>query len=78
MRTLEEEVEDNRWTMQRQERELQKKVDLLRSNHSKIESEMILKDKEVTTMRDEINIIRNQITEVITFSYFYTNNQFLR
>jgi len=78
MRTLEEEAEDNRWTMQKQERELQKKVDLLRSNHSKIESEMILKDKEVTTMRDEINIIRNQITEVITFSYFYINNQFFK
>jgi peptidoglycan hydrolase CwlO-like protein len=73
MRTLEEEVEDSRWTMQKQERELQKKVDLLRSDHSKIESEMILKDKEVTTMKDEINIIRKQITEVITFSYFDIN-----
>lgn len=65
MRALEQEVEDNRWAMQKQEKELQKEVDVQRSNHSKIESEMVLKDKEVTTIRGETDAIRNQITQVV-------------
>lgn len=67
MRTLEQEVEDSRWAMQKQEREVQKEVDALRSNHSKIESEMLLKDKEVTAIRNEIDAIRHEIAQVITF-----------
>lgn len=65
MRVLEQEVEDNRWAMQKQEKELQKEVDVQRSNHSKIESEMVLKDKEVTTIRGETDAVRNQITQVV-------------
>lgn len=65
MRKMEQEMEDNRCVMQKEERRLQKAVDMLRSNHSKIESEMVLKDKEVTEIRDETDAIRNQITQVI-------------
>lgn len=68
MRTLEREVEENRLAMQKKERESQKEVDLLRSNYSKIESEKILKEKEITEIRDEIANIRNQISQVNAFS----------
>ncbi|XP_050464674.1 DNA repair protein RAD50 [Cataglyphis hispanica] len=64
MRTLEREVEENRLAMQKKERESQKEVDLLRSNYSKIESEKILKEKEITEIRDEIVTIRNQIAQI--------------
>lgn len=68
MRALEREVEENRLAMQKKERESQKEVDLLRSNYSKIESEKILKEKEITEIRDEIATIRNQIAQVNVFS----------
>ncbi|XP_029680101.1 DNA repair protein RAD50 [Formica exsecta] len=64
MRALEREVEENRLAMQKKERESQKEVDLLRSNYSKIESEKILKEKEITEIRDEIATIRNQIAQI--------------
>ncbi|XP_024893942.1 DNA repair protein RAD50 [Temnothorax curvispinosus] len=64
MRTLEKQVEENRLTMQREEKELQKEVDKLRSNYSKIESEKVLKENEVTEIRDEIDAIRKQITQI--------------
>lgn len=67
-RMLEREVEENRVTMQEKEKESQKEVDLLRSNYSKIESEKILKEKEITEIRDEIATIRNQIAQVNAFS----------
>ncbi|XP_011173530.2 DNA repair protein RAD50 [Solenopsis invicta] len=64
MRMLEKEVEKNRLAMQSKEKELQKEVDTLRSNYSKIESEKILKEQDITEIRDEINAIRNQITQI--------------
>jgi len=66
MRVLEKQVEENRLTMQREEKELQGEVDTLLSNYSKIESEKVLKEKEITEIRDEIDAIRNQITQVST------------
>lgn len=68
MRALEREVEENRLAMQKKERESQKEVDLLRSNYSKIESEKILKEKEITEIRDDIATVRNQIAQVNVFS----------
>ncbi|XP_018314575.1 DNA repair protein RAD50 isoform X2 [Mycetomoellerius zeteki] len=64
MRALEKQVEENRLDMQREEKELQREVDMLRSNYSKIESEKILKEKEITDIRDEIDTIRNEITQI--------------
>ncbi|KYN15217.1 DNA repair protein RAD50 [Trachymyrmex cornetzi] len=64
MRALEKQVEENRLGMQREEKELQREVDMLRSNYSKIESEKILKEKEITDIRDEIDTIRNEITQI--------------
>lgn len=64
IRALEQEVEENRLAMQKKERESQKEVDTLRSNYSKIESEKILKEKEITEIRDEIVTIRNQIAQI--------------
>lgn len=65
---MEQEVEENRLAMQKKERELQKEVDILRSNYSKIESGKILKEKEITEIREEITTIRNQIAQVNAFS----------
>lgn len=67
MREIEREMEKNRIAMQKQEREVQNEVDTLRSNYSKIESEKVLKEKEVTEIREETAAIRNQITQVIHF-----------
>ncbi|KAG5322879.1 RAD50 protein, partial [Pseudoatta argentina] len=64
MRALEKQVEENRLDMQREEKELQREVDMLRTNYSKIESEKILKEKEITNIRDEIDTIRNEITQI--------------
>lgn len=64
MQELEKEMEDKRLAMQKDERELQKEIDDLRSSYSKIESEKVLKEKEVTEIRDENVTIRNQITQV--------------
>nr|XP_012221947.1 PREDICTED: DNA repair protein RAD50-like [Linepithema humile] len=64
MREVEREVEENRMIMLKQERELQKEVDVLRSNHSKIESEKVLKEKEATEIRDEIAVVRSQIAQI--------------
>lgn len=64
MRALEKQVEENRLTMQREEKELQKEVDVLRSNYSKIESEKAVKENDITEVRHEIDAIRNQITQV--------------
>ncbi|XP_011865246.1 PREDICTED: DNA repair protein RAD50-like, partial [Vollenhovia emeryi] len=64
MRALEKQVEQNRLTMQREEKELQTEVDKLRSNYSKIESEKVLKENEVSEIREEIDTIRNQITQI--------------
>lgn len=64
MQELDKEMEDKRLAMQKDERELQKEIDDLRSSYSKIESEKVLKEKEVTEIRDENVAIRNQITQV--------------
>ncbi|XP_011873097.1 PREDICTED: DNA repair protein RAD50-like, partial [Vollenhovia emeryi] len=64
MRALEKQVEQNRLTMQREEKELQTGVDKLRSNYSKIESEKVLKENEVSEIREEIDAIRNHITQI--------------
>ncbi|KMQ92902.1 dna repair protein rad50 [Lasius niger] len=64
IRAMEQEVEENRLAMQKKERELQKEVDILRSNYSKIESGKILKEKEITEIREEITTIRNQIAQI--------------
>lgn len=67
MQELAKEVEEKRMAMQKDERELQKEVDDLRSSYSKIESEKVLKEREVTEIRDENVAIRNQITQVIHY-----------
>jgi len=77
MRVLEKQVEENRLTMQREEKELQGEVDTLLSNYSKIESEKVLKEKEITEIRDEIDAIRNQITQVSTTLLKIRNIQFI-
>nr|XP_012218827.1 PREDICTED: DNA repair protein RAD50-like [Linepithema humile] len=64
MREFKREVEKNRAIMLKQERELQKEIDVLRTNYSKIESEKVLKEKAVTEITDEIAAIRNQITQI--------------
>lgn len=78
IRTLEQEIEENRMAMEKKEKESQKEVDILCSNYLKIESEKTLKEKEITEIRDEIATIRNQIAQVNAFLlkiYFY--NQFI-
>ncbi|XP_020285711.1 DNA repair protein RAD50 [Pseudomyrmex gracilis] len=64
MQELVKEVEEKRMIMQKDERELQKEVDDLRSTYSKIESEKVLKEREVTEIRDENVAIRSQITQI--------------
>jgi len=64
MRVLENQVKEIRLIIQREEKELQRDVDTLLSNYSKIESEKVLKEKEITEIRDEIDAIRNRITQV--------------
>lgn len=75
MQSLERKAEESRLDMQEEEKELQKEVDIFRGNNLKIESEKVLKEKEVMEIRDEIATIRNQITQVIYFyqrSLYYT------
>lgn len=64
MRVLEKQVEENRSAMQREEKELQREVDMLRSNYSKLDSQKVLKEKEITEIRDELDAIRNQIAQI--------------
>lgn len=64
IRTLEQEIEENRMAMEKKEKQSQKEVDILCSNYLKIESEKTLKEKEITEIRDEITTIRNQIAQI--------------
>ncbi|XP_076644408.1 DNA repair protein rad50 [Halictus rubicundus] len=61
LRELERNVEDNRIRREGEEKEIQKQVDTLRSEYSKIESEKNMKESEVIETRDEINKIKLQI-----------------
>lgn len=64
MRELEHKVEENRIRRNEEEKELQIKVDTLRSEYSKIESEKNLKENEIVEAGNEINKIKLEIKQV--------------
>lgn len=64
MRELEHKVEDNRIKREGEERELQTKVDILRDECSKLQSEKNLKETEVAETRDKINETKTEIMKV--------------
>lgn len=64
MRDLERTVADNSIRREGEEKEIQKEVDILRSEYSKIESERNMKESEVMETRDEINKIKMEIMQL--------------
>ncbi|XP_076766365.1 DNA repair protein rad50 isoform X2 [Xylocopa sonorina] len=64
MGELEKRTEENRAEREREEKELQKTVDILRSGHSKMESEKCLKENEVIETRAEIDKIKSEILQL--------------
>ncbi|KZC06068.1 PREDICTED: DNA repair protein RAD50 [Dufourea novaeangliae] len=64
LQELEVNVEDNRVRRGGEEKELQKEVDVLRSEYSRIQSEKNLKENEVVEARDEINQIKLEIMQL--------------
>ncbi|KAG7189859.1 hypothetical protein KM043_017509 [Ampulex compressa] len=63
---LEHTVEENRIKREQEEKEMQKKVDALLTERSKIDSEKNLKENEVLETREEINKIRSQVMQLGT------------
>ncbi|XP_031845341.1 DNA repair protein rad50 [Nomia melanderi] len=64
MLELEQLVEDNKKKREEEEKELEKEVDILRTEYSKTESEKKLKENEVIEARSEINKIKSEITQL--------------
>lgn len=65
MRELEHRVEGNRIEREAEEKKLQKEVDSLRGEYSKVVSEKDLKEVGVVEAREEISRIKSQITQVL-------------